>query len=211
MYFLHVLALILLFLGAAKPRDAQGVALLTIVLLVCFGIVNGGLGMLYRNVWGRLFSNDDNVVNLMSSMFPLLWLYGVIDVVKCFGMSLLRGTGRPQITLLGNTVALIAGFSMSLLLGLYVGMGLSGIWIGITFSWTIVGLLYCSIIAVTDWDAQVKLALMEVKSGQGSISASLIANDLEEASVEERKEVEFSNGVASYETDSNHKLREDIY
>lgn len=47
---------------------------------------------------GKAFTNDQAVIDLIATMMPILWLYGTVDAVKAVGMGVLRGSGRPSIT-----------------------------------------------------------------------------------------------------------------
>ncbi len=37
-------------------------------------------------------------MDLISSLMVIMWLYGTVDALKAVGMGVLRGSGRPSIT-----------------------------------------------------------------------------------------------------------------
>lgn len=143
------------YLGQGKAREAKSIVMLTYILLGLWGVLNGGLGMIYRNYWGALFSDDPDVISMTASLFPILWAYEIVDCLKCGGVSLLRGTGRPGPTMWGNALSLVVGFLMALFLGLYLGYGMPGIWWGLTISWGVASFLYILLLYRTDWDQEV--------------------------------------------------------
>jgi hypothetical protein len=99
----------------------------------------------------------------MASMYPLLFVYVLVDMVKCAGMSLLRGTGRPLVTVYGNVLAMLfVGYPVCFALSRYTDLGFHGVWWGITAGWAAVGVAYCAILCFTDWTAQVQAAAREV-------------------------------------------------
>jgi multidrug resistance protein, MATE family len=150
------------YLGEGEGLRARNMALLCYVLLFGWGLINGGLGMIYRYAWGALFSNDQAVISMTASLFPILWCYEIVDCLKCGGVSLLRGTGRPGPTFYGNILALAMGFVLAMVLGLYVGMGMQGIWWGLTASWLVAAIIYTIIMVRTDWEDEVRKTALEL-------------------------------------------------
>ena len=53
------------------------------------------------------FTNDKPVVELISSMMYVMWLYGLMDSIKAVGMAILRGSGRPTLTVYPNLLSLL--------------------------------------------------------------------------------------------------------
>lgn len=122
-------------------------------------MLNGLLGLTYRWHWGRIFSEDEGVISLVATLFFVMVLYTTADSIKCVGMGIMRGCGRPVPTVWGNFLScLVAGYPISYVLGFPVGWGLVGIWLGMSFAWVCAGSLYTFFLIRTDWQEQANLA-----------------------------------------------------
>jgi Na+-driven multidrug efflux pump len=70
-----------------------------------YGIIGGSLLLgLLRPYWGSLYTNDHDIDALVYRTLPIMFLYLVVDSSKCITLNVLRSTGRPFITVLGNIV-----------------------------------------------------------------------------------------------------------
>lgn len=70
-----------------------------------YGLVGGSLLLgLLRPYWGALYTNDPDIDALVYRTLPIMFLYQVVDSSKCITLNVLRSTGRPFITVLGNVV-----------------------------------------------------------------------------------------------------------
>lgn len=76
------------------------------MVLVClYGLCAGALllGGL-RPYWGELYSNDPAIENLVYRTLPVMFFYLAIDSPKCVTLNVLRSTGRPVVTVVGNVL-----------------------------------------------------------------------------------------------------------
>ena len=62
-------------IGAGNPDRAQRFAALGVLVVMIFGVVNGGAGLLYRNAWGKVWSPDEPVQRMVAEMMPYMALY----------------------------------------------------------------------------------------------------------------------------------------
>ena len=70
-----------------------------------YGIVGGSLLVgLLRPYWGALYTNDRAIDALVYDTLPIMFLYLMVDSAKCITLNVLRSTGRPFITVLGNII-----------------------------------------------------------------------------------------------------------
>lgn len=97
------------------------------------------------------------VVSSVASVLPLCALFQVFDGTSCVAGGILRAQGK-QLTgaALNSSAYYIIGIPMGMLLAFKYGMGLLGIWVGLTTS-----LVYCAVLGTwlalrTDWDYQVE-------------------------------------------------------
>lgn len=104
-------------LGSNAPGDAKNFAQyvvcntaadlfrLGLLLALIFSVINGAIGLGYRTVIGSVFSEDKEVCALVATLMFVLWPYHVADLQKCICTSILRGCGRPKVTMIGNIIA----------------------------------------------------------------------------------------------------------
>ncbi len=156
-------------LGAGRPHDAQSVALFCYALVGTYSVAQGGLAVLARGAYTRLFSTDEAVVEMTMSAFYLLWVYGLVDHVKCVGMSLLRSTGRPRITVVAVLVSqTFVGYPLA-----WFGkdwLGVNGIWAGLTVAWFATATVFAVVLVRTDWQSEVEEAAKQVSLGVGTFA-----------------------------------------
>jgi MATE family multidrug resistance protein len=145
-------------LGAGASNEARLLARTGGVLHLVYGLVNGGVFVwTLRDYWPHVFSNNPNVVSLASAAFPIMWLYGTFDSTKAVGMAILRGCGRPTVTVWGNFLACIMVYlPLSVVLTQVLDWGLIGLWLGMSTAWLLVSIAYFIIIARTDWQLEVQ-------------------------------------------------------
>jgi Na+-driven multidrug efflux pump len=89
-----------------------------------------------------------------------MYFYGVFDACKCVCMGILRGAGRPGITVWGNALScVLVGAPVCYWLAFVRREGLLGLWAGMSCAWIAATATYCCVIfARTDWAAEVEAA-----------------------------------------------------
>jgi MATE family multidrug resistance protein len=155
-------------LGAGNAQEAKKIIRTAVLLHVCYGIFNGGLFVFaLRDYWPKVFTTDQDVLSLAIKCFPIMWLYGFFDATKCLTMAILRGCGRPTVTVFGNFFAcLVVALPLSLLFtSRYVNWGLTGLWLGMSLAWCVATICYTIVIIRTDWDQQVAEAQERTSRG----------------------------------------------
>lgn len=188
-------------LGAGEPKRAQIIARLGFGIAFVYGIVNGAMGLLYRDFLGKAFTEDQEVVKLISSVMYVMWLYGIVDAMKAVGMAVLRGSGRPKVTVYGNILAcLMVGYPVALLLVLKGHFGLNGLWFGMSTAWLTASITYGIIIGRTNWEQEVLNAAkrnteaeQSTKRGQNLAKQGLLMSVVVKSSSSIGKEVVVSD------------------
>ena len=148
------------YLGNNQPDGAKSIVILGITCDFMWGLVTGSiLFFLMRPFWASFFSKNADVALVVYSVMPVMYLYVIIDSMKCIVLVILRSTGRPGITVVGNTLScLLIMLPMGWLLGIHYGYGLIGIWISMALGWFTSTLIYLIVIYRTDWTYQASLA-----------------------------------------------------
>lgn len=154
-------------LGGRNAVQAKRTAHLgTIMACIIGGIVLITL-MLTRDSFGRIFNDDDRVIQLTSDVLPFVALFQVSDAMNgCCG-GVLRGMGRQH---LGAAVNIVSYYFFALPLGIslafWYGWGLNGLWIGQCAALWAAGVLQWIIVFFTKWDEEVDKALKRIEQDQ---------------------------------------------
>ncbi|KAI1646281.1 MATE efflux family protein [Daldinia loculata] len=146
-------------LGARKPRDAARAAHCAAILSTILGAVILTILMSTRNVFGRIFNDDDRVVRLVADVMPFVALFQIADGLNGSCGGVLRGMGRQWI---GALVNLLSYYGGALPAGIYLafhGWGLQGLWVGQCVALYLVGILEWVIVGLSKWDKEVDRAL----------------------------------------------------
>jgi len=113
--------------------------------------------MIFRNHWGKLFNNDPEVINLVSSILPLVSLFQLMDGLAAVVSGILRAQGRQATGAVLNLVSYyIMGIPMGIYLAFKQGMNLSGLWIGLTIALVFTSGLGGPLVLWADWDHEVR-------------------------------------------------------
>ncbi|KAI8584062.1 hypothetical protein K450DRAFT_268056 [Umbelopsis ramanniana AG] len=152
-------------LGSGNARGARNSANLSAALAASIGIVVMTLMMIFRKQFGYLFSDEENVVTLTSEVMPWVAAFQIADGVagSCGGS--LRGMGNQH---LGAVVNLVSYYIIALPLGIYLAFrqdyGLAGLWVGQCVALFLVGILEWTIIAVCDYEKEVKKCFDRIRN-----------------------------------------------
>lgn len=144
-------------LGERRAKRAGATAITSIILALGIAAIPSALFIVFRDSWAYIFNDDPEVVAYVSDILPLAALFQVFDGTAAVAGGILRAQGK-QLTgaVLNLSAYYIIGIPFGMLLGFKYGMGLHGIWIGLTVS-----LVYCAVFGTwiglrTDWQRQVE-------------------------------------------------------
>ncbi|KAI0521764.1 MATE efflux family protein [Xylaria bambusicola] len=152
-------------LGAQRSRDAARAAHCAAVLSVLNGAIILSILMSTRNVFGKMFNDDERVVGLVAEVLPLVALFQIADGLNGSCGGALRGMGKQWVGALVNLVSYYGG---ALPTGIYLafhGWGLGGLWLGNCVALYIVGVLEWGIVGLTKWDKEAKKAIERLQAG----------------------------------------------
>lgn len=86
-------------LGAGNSQAAQLALRVMIIMAISEGAAVGITTILVRHVWGKLYSNEEEVIKYVAKMMPLLALSDFLDGFQC----VLSGHNfLPQFSILGE-------------------------------------------------------------------------------------------------------------
>ncbi|KAI6090011.1 MATE efflux family protein [Hypoxylon rubiginosum] len=154
-------------LGAQKPREAARAAHCAAILSTVLGVAILTILMSTRNVFARIFNDDEQVVRLVADVMPYVALFQIADGLNGSCGGALRGMGRQWV---GALVNLLSYYGGALPAGIYLafhGWGLQGLWIGQCVALYLVGILEWVIVGMSKWDKEVLRALERLDDGDG--------------------------------------------
>jgi MATE family multidrug resistance protein len=70
-------------LGAGCPHGARLALCVMIIVAISEGAIIGITTILMRNAWGKLYSDEEEVVRYVAKMMPLLALSDFLDGFQC--------------------------------------------------------------------------------------------------------------------------------
>lgn len=77
-------------LGAGHPQAARTAAYVALIMVVAEGVLVGFLMILLRDFWGRVYSEEEEVIRYLATMMPTVAISSFLDGVQ----SVLSGTHR---------------------------------------------------------------------------------------------------------------------
>ncbi|KAJ3029011.1 hypothetical protein HDV00_009817, partial [Rhizophlyctis rosea] len=124
-------------LGASLPRLSRSISIVALGLGLLVATFNSSSLIAVRNHWGRLWTDDPEVISLIAQTLPLCAIFQLSDAIGGVGGGILRGCGRQEI---GAYINLAGYYLLGIPVGLWAcfkkfggpGLGIVGLWIGLT-------------------------------------------------------------------------------
>lgn len=152
-------------LGAGRPQHAKLAVKVMVMMSISEGIVVAALTMLVRHAWGRLYSNEDEVVNYVSKMMLLLALSDFLDGFQCALSGAARGCGWQKICTFINLGAYyLVALPSAVLFSFVLHIGGMGLWTGIICGLTVQVIALVTVNLCTDWEKEARKALARVET-----------------------------------------------
>ncbi|KAI1084958.1 MATE efflux family protein [Whalleya microplaca] len=155
-------------LGAQRPREAARAAHCAAVLSMVLGTIILAILMGTKDVFGKIFNDDERVVRMVADVMPFVALFQIADGLNGSCGGVLRGMGRQWV---GALVNLISYYCGALPFGIYLafhGFGLQGLWIGQCVALYLVGILEWILVGFSNWDKEVHRALDRINTSESA-------------------------------------------
>ncbi|RKO84704.1 mate-domain-containing protein, partial [Blyttiomyces helicus] len=150
-------------LGAYLPNLARTSSIASIVIGLAVATFNSTILIAVRNLWGWLWTQDKEVVDLVSILLPLAALFQISDAIGAVAGGVLRGCGRQDIGAYINlTGYYLLGIPISLFCAFRLNFGLFGLWLGLAVGLIFVSVIEIILIARMDWNQQAQRARVRV-------------------------------------------------
>lgn len=146
-------------LGSGSHERARYTAHTSAILSVMVGALLLAILMATRHVFAKAFSDDEQVIRLVSEVLPYVAVFQIADGLNGSCGGTLRGMGKQWV---GATVNCISYYAGALPLGIYLafhGWGLAGLWMGQCLALYLVGGLEWLIVALSNWRKECRLAI----------------------------------------------------
>jgi MATE family multidrug resistance protein len=129
-------------LGRTAFADLRKSAIASYHVVIAFMSVTALLFVLANNLLPYIYTEDTAVIQIAAQLLIIAGFFQLFDGTQVVGLGVLRGIGDVNIPTLITFVAYwVIGIPLGYFLGITLGMGVNGIWYGLTF-----GLLTASIL-----------------------------------------------------------------
>ncbi|XWS53591.1 hypothetical protein CRYUN_Cryun10bG0014500 [Craigia yunnanensis] len=142
-------------LGAGRPSRARLAAVVAIGLALLtsfFGLLGTILG---REAWGRIFTKDNEVLELTMIVLPIIGLCELANCPQTTSCGILRGSARPGIGATINFYSFyMVGAPLAIILSFVWGLGFVGLCYGLLAAQIACVVLILTVVFSTDWERE---------------------------------------------------------
>ncbi|XP_038705640.1 protein DETOXIFICATION 16-like isoform X2 [Tripterygium wilfordii] len=157
-------------LGAGRAQAARLALNVMIVMALSQGAIVGITTILVRHVWGKLYSNEEEIIKYVAKMLPLLALSNFLDGFQCVLSGAARGCGWQNLCVSINLVAYyVVGIPVAVIFAFVLHIGGMGLWMGIICGLTVQVVALVTVNACTNWDQEAAKATRMVKEAENAI------------------------------------------
>ncbi|CAM4348348.1 multidrug resistance protein, MATE family [Pedobacter westerhofensis] len=145
-------------LGKNNFGDLRKAALASYHVILLFMAVTALGFVLASNVLPYIYTEDLSVIRIAAQLLIIAGFFQLFDGTQVVGLGVLRGMGDVNYPTIITFVAYwIIGIPLGYFLGIRLGLGVNGIWYGLTF-----GLLTASILLFFRFQSRTKNLLLQV-------------------------------------------------
>ena len=152
-------------LGAGRPQAAKGAVMVAVSVGVLEGLLMSTLLFCSRNVWGKAFSNEREVIEYVGRCIPLLAVMHCMDAIQGVLSGVARGCGWQLLGACANLGAYyVVGLPAAVVLAFVYDFKGRGLWLGMILGIATQTATLLIITATTNWHKQAENALLRVYS-----------------------------------------------
>ncbi|KAE8718268.1 serine/threonine-protein kinase HT1-like isoform X1 [Hibiscus syriacus] len=167
-------------LGAGQPSCAHRAANIGLVLAFLFGVSAFVVTTVLRSWWGKLFTDEPQILDLISTVLPILGLCEVGNSPQTAACGVLTGTARPKDGVRINLCSFyIVGLPVAILTTFTFKLGFKGLWFGLLAAQISCVCMMIYTLVQTDWKHQAKRAdkLTTAAADKDDLETSLLTSD----------------------------------
>ncbi|KAK7260137.1 hypothetical protein RIF29_25933 [Crotalaria pallida] len=147
-------------LGAGQPSRAQSTAIIGFVLAFTSGVIAFICLISVRKTWGRLFTDETQIVDMVTTILPILGLCEISNWTQTVSCGILTGTARPYVGARINLCAFyLVGLPVSIFACFIYKFELVGLWCGMLAAQVSCVCMMLYTLIRTDWGQQSKKAM----------------------------------------------------
>ncbi|KAJ4973639.1 hypothetical protein NE237_006813 [Protea cynaroides] len=160
-------------LGAGHPKAARLAIFVSLSMVITQGIAVGSVMFFIRRAWGYCYSNEEEVVEYVAKLMPLLATSYIFDGMQSVLSGVARGCGWQKIGACVNLGAYyLVGFPAAMLFAFIFHIGGKGLWMGIMCGVFTQMLSLLIITLQTNWEQEAKKATERVYNSISTNSVS---------------------------------------
>ena len=153
-------------LGARRPAHARFASRVAFSLILAVEFIVSALLLAVKKHWGRLYTNDERIVRLVSALLVPLAVYTFFDGMLCVATGVIKACGRQWIA---GPVVFFSYYVVGIPLACWLSFGSPDIGaMGLVVGGTVGTIIHSVIILVlvhnTDWIGEVTRALERVEA-----------------------------------------------
>lgn len=158
-------------LGAGRPKAARLALFVMGAISISEGLLVGVITILVRHVWGRLYSNEEEVVRYVAKMMFLLAVSDFLDGFQCALSGAARGCGWQKMCSFINLGAYyLVAVPCAVLFAFVCHMRGIGLWLGIICGLSVEVIVLVIVILCTNWEKEGTKALARVHNSETDIA-----------------------------------------
>ncbi|XVF41216.1 hypothetical protein PTKIN_Ptkin01aG0262800 [Pterospermum kingtungense] len=146
-------------LGAEAPEQARRTTIIGLIIATVCGILAFTFTIVAKDVRGKLYTSEPQVVALTSVVLPILGFCELGNCPQTVASGILVGSVRPNVGACINFCSFyLVGLPVAAFAALKLNMGFLGLWFGLATSRaTYMCMMICTLV-FTDWKHQAKRA-----------------------------------------------------
>uniref|UniRef100_A0A6N2KZM3 Protein DETOXIFICATION n=1 Tax=Salix viminalis TaxID=40686 RepID=A0A6N2KZM3_SALVM len=142
-------------LGAGQPSRARWTTVIGICLAFTFGLSASVITAAMKSVWGKLYTDEPQILELISTGLPLLGLCELANSPQTAACGVLTGTARPKEGARINLCSFyFVGLPVAILLTFKCKIGFPGLWFGLLAAQISCLCMMLYTVTRTDWKYQ---------------------------------------------------------
>lgn len=167
-------------LGAGQPSRAQWTSLIGLVMALAFGVSAFIFMTVLRSAWGKMYTDEPEILDLITSVLPILGLCEIANSPQTAACGVLAGTARPKEGVNINLCSFyLVGLPVAVLMAFKFKMGFQGMWFGLLAAQFCCLSMMLYTLIKTDWKHQAKRAeeLTAAAGGKSDLEAGLLTTE----------------------------------
>ncbi|XP_043724664.1 protein DETOXIFICATION 53-like [Telopea speciosissima] len=146
-------------LGANRPARARLAAIVGLSVAAACGLLAVAFTTAVRNVWGKMFTGEEQILALTSVALPILGLCELGNAPQTAACGVLIGSARPKVGANINFGSFyLIGLPVAVLLSVVLKKGFVGLWLGLGVAEVSCLAMMLITLVRTDWEDQANRA-----------------------------------------------------